>query len=278
MELLRPISGNRYLDCTLGLGGHTARILATGANVTGIDRDPAALELARQHLAPHADRLEVIEATFAEAAELLARSGERFDGVLADLGWSARQLDDPELGMGIRSSGSLDMRMGAGCRESALELVDRLEEQDLADVLRRYGEEPRHRRVARALKRAREAGAESGQDLAEAIRHAVHGHFKRHPALRAFQALRIAVNDELGQLGRLLATLPDLLNPGGTAVVISFHSLEDRMVKESFRTGVETGLYASCARKVVIAGEEEQNLNRRSRPAKLRWAKKAVIG
>ena len=273
LEHLRPVPGARFLDLTLGMGGHSAAFLAAGATVTGVDRDPAARALAATRLAAYADRVSIISGTFADAAEEFVRTGVRFDGVLADIGVSSLQLDDEGRGFSLRSESSADMRMGDGCPESALDLIDRLDAEELADVLYQLGEERLSRRIARFIKQARAEGRlTSGVELAAAVRRAVPGHQQRHPAMRTFQALRIAVNDELGQLDRLLAALPTLCAPGGRAAIISFQSLEDRRVKESFRDGRKAGTWADAARHVVVASEAEQAANPRSAPAKLRWA------
>ena len=273
LEHLRPAPGARFLDLTLGMGGHSAAFLAAGATVTGVDRDPAARALAATRLAAYADRVSIISGTFADAAEAFVRTGTRFDGVLADIGVSSLQLDDEGRGFSLRSESSADMRMGDGCPESALDLIDRLDAEELADVLYQLGEERLSRRIARFITQARAEGRlTSGVELAAAVRRAVPGHQQRHPAMRTFQALRIAVNDELGQLDRLLAALPALCAPGGRAVIISFQSLEDRRVKEAFRDGRKAGIWADAARHVVVASEAEQAANPRSAPAKLRWA------
>jgi 16S rRNA (cytosine1402-N4)-methyltransferase len=272
VEHLRPTPGSRVLDCTCGLGGHSEALLLRGCLVQGVDRDAQARELACRRLAPFQDRFSVRGGTFAAAAAAFIAAGERFDAVLADLGVSSMQLDDEARGFSWRTARRTDMRMGDDCPADALELIDRLEEDALADIIYRYGEERLSRRIARALKRARAEGAESGQQLAETIRAVVPGHQPRHPAIRTFQALRIAVNDELGELERLLAILPDLLVPGGRAAVISFHSLEDRMVKQTFRAYRDAGRMDPIAKKPVIASEAEIAANPRASSAKLRWA------
>lgn len=277
LEHLRLAPGARVLDCTLGLGGHAEAILDAGASVVGVDRDPRARELAQARLARFGERFTATGGTYAEAVERCAAAGERFAGVLADLGVSSLQLDDPARGFGIAADAAADMRMGEGCPETALDLIDRLSEDELADVIYTYGEDRLSRRIARAIKRERALGrVERAADLAAVVRSAVPGHQPRHPALRTFQALRIVVNDELGQLERLLARLPEVLAPGGRAVVISFHSLEDRAVKESFRDARRAGAYADAARKVVTASPAELAVNRRSASAKLRWAERAA--
>lgn len=276
LEHLAPAPGRRYLDCTLGLGGHAEALLEAGASVLGVDRDPAARARALARLARFGAALEVRGGTFAQAAAELAAAGPAFDGVLADLGVSSLQLDDVARGFSLRSTERLDMRMGEGAALDALALIDSLPEDALADVIYTFGEERLSRRIARALKTARAQGRlESGAELADAVRRVVPGHARRHPALRTFQALRIAVNDELGELARLLPTLPQLLRAGGIAVIISFHSLEDRAVKQAFRAGLADGVYARVAKRVIEASDAEVAANPRARPAKLRWAVRA---
>jgi len=276
VSLLAPAPGKRFLDCTLGAGGHATALLSAGAIVTGIDRDPRARDLARGQLAAYADRLTVLNQTFAEATEALVAAGTTFDGVLADLGVSSMQIDDLGRGFSLRDDGRADMRMGDGCAVDAIGLIDQLEEGELADIIYRYGEERLSRRIASALKRARGKGIESAAGLAEAIRGCVPGHQPRHPALRTFQALRIAVNNELGELERLLAVLPRLAAPGGCAVVISFHSLEDRQVKVAFKAQQQRGRWSEIVRRPVTASDDEVAANPRSHSAKLRWARKAA--
>jgi len=271
--LLAPAAGRRVLDCTLGLGGHAQALLAAGASVLGIDRDPRARTAAAQRLQQYGAAFALRSGTFGDVAESLVLEGEVFHGVLADLGVSSMQLDDEGRGFSLRSAAPIDMRMGDGCSEDALGLIDRLSEDELAYVIFTYGEERLSRRIARGLKFDRAQGRlTSGEELAAAVRRMVPGHQPRHPALRTFQALRIAVNDELGQLTRLLDLLPYLLEPGGVAVVISFHSLEDRAVKQSFRAQSQAGAYGEVARRVIEAQPAECALNPRAASAKLRWA------
>ena len=272
VQHLRPGPGTRMLDCTLGMGGHSAALLAAGANVVGVDRDEAAQRLAAARLSNYAERFTLRTNTFADAVESAVRAGEQFDGVLADLGVSSLQLDDSARGFSIRASVPVDMRMDCAHGESALGLIDRLDADELANVIYKYGEERLSRRIARALKQARSEGADSGEALAAVIRRVVPGHHQRHPALRTFQALRIAVNDELGQLERLLTALPSVLKAGGRAVIISFHSLEDRMVKQSFRALKVANVFSDVAARVVIADDAENAVNQRAASAKLRWA------
>lgn len=274
---LMPRPGRRYLDCTLGLGGHSEALLEAGAEVHGVDRDPQARALAAARLVRFGHRLRIREGTFADAVERAADQGETYDGILADLGVSSMQLDDPERGFGIASTATADMRMGDGCPLTALDLIDATEEDALADLIYRYGEERLSRRIARSLKRARgEQRLQSAEDIARTVRAAVPGHHRRHPALRTFQALRIAVNDELGQLDALLGLLPVVVAPDGCAVVISFHSLEDRAVKTAFRSQADAGQWSAISRKVVTASEAELANNPRSHSAKLRWARRPV--
>lgn len=275
MEYLDVTSATRVLDCTLGLGGHTEAVLAAGGTVVGVDRDPQARALATNRLGAYGDRLRVIAGTYGQAAAELAQAGEQFDGVLADIGISSLQVDDLERGFSLRSEADLDLRMGAGCPETALELIDRLSFEDLAELIKRYGEEPRARRAARSLKWARDQGRTSAKGLADAVAYAL-GQAKRHPAVRTFQALRIAVNNELGELRRLLEVLPALLVPGGRAAVISFHSLEDRLVKRAFRAYASDSRLAVVTTKPVIAGEDELATNPRAASAKLRVASRPL--
>jgi 16S rRNA (cytosine1402-N4)-methyltransferase len=274
VEQLRPRVGLRMLDCTLGMGGHSAALLAGGASVVGVDRDGAARSLASGRLLGAGERFELRAGTFADVAEAAVKAGEHFDGVLADLGVSSLQLDDGERGFSMRSPVLADMRMDRASGETAIELIDRLDENALADVIYKYGEERLSRRIARALKIARSEGVATGEELAAVVRKAVPGHHPRHPAARTFQALRIAVNDELGQLERLLALLPELLTPVGRAVIISFHSLEDRLVKQALRAHREAGRLGAVANRVMTATDAELAANPRAGAAKLRWASK----
>ncbi len=275
VEHLQPRVGLRMLDCTLGMGGHSAALIARGAAVVGIDRDDAARSLARERLAAAGSVFELRPGTFADVAEAAVKAGEHFDGVLADLGVSSLQLDDVERGFSMRSTVTADMRMDRAHGETAIALIDRLDETELADVIYQYGEERLSRRIARALKNARSEGAATGEEFAAVIRKVVPGHHPRHPATRTFQALRIAVNDELGQLERLLKILPDLLSPTGRAVIICFHSLEDRRVKQALRAHQTAGRLGRVANRVVTATPAELAANPRAGSAKLRWASKA---
>jgi len=272
-DALMPRAGGLYLDCTLGRGGHTREILERSGpdgRVIALDRDPAALDAVRESLAGYGDRLELHQVPFSRAAEALA--GRKVDGVIADLGVSSPQLDDPERGMSFRHEGPLDMRMGDDVEETAYELVRRLKDDALADVIYEYGEERASRPIARSIKRAIDEGAmETTKHLADAV-HRVLGwprFGKPDTATRTFQALRIAVNDELGELERLLAALPSLVKEGGRVVVISFHSLEDRIVKHTLR---DEPAWQVVTKKPVEPSEAEGDRNPRSRSAKMRVA------
>lgn len=241
IELLAPVSGGIYCDATLGGGGHAERLLEVSApagRLIGIDRDPEAVAAARRRLARFGDRVTIYHGRFSELEDLLARAGvERLDGLLVDLGISSHQLDSAERGFSFMRVGPIDMRMDTTQAETAATLLGRLSEDELSDLIFRLGEERASRRIARSIKRLEEEGAlRTTADLAVAV-HRVVGRRRQgiDAATRTFQAIRIAVNNELGELERLLDLLPEPLAVGGRVVVISFHSLEDRMVKRRFR-------------------------------------------
>ena len=277
VEHLALGEGDRVLDCTCGAGGHAQALLDRGATVWGVDRDPRARALVEQRLGSYGERFRILAGTFATIGDQLAAQGERFDGVLADLGVSSMQLDEDERGFGIRSEADADMRMGDEASADALSFIDATPEVELADIIRAYGEERMAGRVARVLKEARAVGKRSAVDLAAAVRAVISGRQGRHPALRTFQALRIAVNGELDQLQKLLAQLPNLLAENGRAVLISFHSLEDRLVKNSFRDLRREGIYTTASKKVITANDGELSENRRAAAAKLRWAQRSSM-
>ena len=237
---LAPRSGEVYVDCTLGMGGHTEALLqAAECTVIGVDRDVSALAIARSRLAPFGDRFVGVHGSFGDVAEILAgrvdrEGGDGVDGVLADLGVSSLQLDTPERGFSFRSAGPLDMRMDTSAGSGAADLLNHWDEGRLGECIATYGEERFARRIARLIVQGRPWS--DTLTLAEAIAAAVPGGraSRIHPATRTFQALRIAVNDELGELERLLPAAVDLLRPGGRLAIISFHSLEDRIVKRFF--------------------------------------------
>lgn len=282
-ELLDCSAGRCIVDCTVGLGGHAAALLATApadATFIGIDLDAGNLRRAKQRLeqAFPGRRMHWYEANFDQVREVLAAAGVgKADRLLADLGVASTQLDDAGRGLSFAADGPLDMRLGATATTAA-DLVNTLGEAELADLIWRLGEERFSRRIARAIVQARRAGRiERTGELAALVERAVGGRRgqKIHPATRTFQALRIAVNDELGGLERLLAALPDVLADGGRAAVISFHSLEDRRVKQAFLSMKSAGIARIITPKPIVADDEEKAANPRSRSAKLRCIERA---
>ncbi len=239
VDALRPRDGGRYVDGTFGAGGYTTAMLdRADCQVIAIDRDPDAIAAGQVLATRYAPRLRLIEGRFGDMAELLAAEGvDNVDGVALDLGVSSMQFDRAERGFSFRGDGPLDMRMEKH-GQSAADLVNEADEAELADIFWRYGEERRSRRVAHAIVEARKTKRiETTGELAEIVRRAVGPSAKDEsdPATRAFQALRIVVNDELGELDRGLAAAESVLTPGGRLAVVSFHSLEDRAVKEFVR-------------------------------------------
>jgi 16S rRNA (cytosine1402-N4)-methyltransferase len=278
VRAIAPRAGEVYVDVTLGAGGHTVALLEAEpkARIVGIDRDPIAIAAAEERLAPVADRVALAHATFSQLREKLDALGiPSVDGVVADLGVSSPQLDDAARGMSFRREGPIDMRMDPENGETALELIARLDDDELADVVYRYGEERRSRRIARSIKKALAAGElRTTLDLRRAVVRAV-GPARvggLDPATRTFQALRIAVNRELEQLELLLASLPHIVAEGGVAAIIAFHSLEDRLVKRAFAGGD----WAPLTKKPQVASDEECAQNARARSAKLRTARRVA--
>jgi len=276
LQWLRPTPGGVYVDATVGAGGHAERLLeASGPSgtVVGIDRDPEALEVARHRLARFGGRVQLVHGNFAALKTLLHGLGLReVDGVLFDLGVSSLQLQRPERGFSFHFPGPLDMRMDPGQPQTAADLVNRLSEAELADLLRRYGEEPFARRIARSIVRRRPLRTTT--ELVEAVQAAVpRSRWPRrlHVATRTFQALRIATNRELECLEEALGQVPEVLRPGGRAVVISFHSLEDRLVKRAFQSDPRL---RPLTRKPVRPDAEEVRANPRARSARLRVAER----
>lgn len=274
---IAPRDGGVYVDATLGGGGHSEAILqaAAGARLIGFDRDPNALAAARARLSHFGERVHFVHAPFSEVETHLRAMGiDQIDGLVADLGVSSPQLDDPARGLSFRAEGPLDMRMDPTSGETALELIERLETEELANLIYRYGEERRSRRIARCIHQALEAGELSTTlDLRRAIVRAV-GPARIggiDPATRTFQALRIAVNRELEELETLLEALPRIVAPSGIAAILSFHSLEDRLVKQAFR---DREVWESLTRKPMVASEAERDANPRARSAKLRAARR----
>jgi 16S rRNA (cytosine1402-N4)-methyltransferase len=293
VELLRPAAGGRYVDCTLGAGGHAEAVLERSGpdgRLLGLDADAEILELARERLARFGDRAELVQTNFADLAEAAREHGfESVDGVLFDLGVSSLQLDRAERGFSFQSDAPLDMRLDQRGGTTAADLVRDLPERELSDVIFRYGEEPRARQVARAIVQARQrAPIERTLQLAELVRRVVRGG-RIHPATRTFQALRIAVNDELRAIEQALRQAHELLRDGGRLAVISFHSLEDRIVKQYMAAQVNPctcpprspvctcgrqPALALVTRKPMTAESDEVAANPRSRSAKLRVAER----
>ena len=279
VRFLSPKEGGRYADVTLGGGGHAEAILqaCASATVIGVDRDETAISAASARLSPFGQRVRIVRGRFSDVAALVDGP---LDGLVADVGVSSPQLDDPARGMSFRrdaSSSPIDMRMDRSSGKTALELIEELSEEALADTIFELGEERRSRRIARAIKHALVEGklATTG-DLRHAVYSAVGGKQGDaiDPATRTFQALRIAVNDELGELDRLLAALPDVLVEGGIAVVISFHSLEDGRVKRAFSGDA----WLPLTKRPLVASDQELAQNPRARSAKLRAARRLRAG
>ncbi|HTN53761.1 MAG TPA: 16S rRNA (cytosine(1402)-N(4))-methyltransferase RsmH [Anaeromyxobacter sp.] len=293
VEVLRPQPGELILDGTLGGGGHSGLLLEAGARVIALDKDPRALAAASARLARFGEAFRAVRSDFRDAGNVLAALGiSGVDGALVDLGVSSPQLDEAERGFSFSRPGPLDMRMGDE-GETLEDLLRRIDERELARILDQYGEEPFARPVARAIKAA--LGREEKLDTAR-LAEIVAGAIPRrawprriHPATRTFQALRIAVNDELGALAAWLDGLPALLNPGGRAATVAFHSLEDRMVKERFRALTQActcppdlpvcacgarATFAAITRRAIQASEAEVAANPRARSARLRAVEK----
>jgi 16S rRNA (cytosine1402-N4)-methyltransferase len=274
MAALKPRKGQTAVDCTVGLGGHAAELVRRGVKVIGLDLDPANLDIAREKLG---DKATLVHSNFAALPTVLA--GEKVDMLLADLGVASPHLDDPARGFSYRKTGPLDMRLDPTRGEPASALLDRLDEATLAAALRELGGEEDADAVARAIVAARPL--RTTRALAEAVCDARSFSMERavgaklHPAARTFQALRMLVNREVGNLERLLRVLPDVLEAGGRAALISFHSGEDRLVKRAFRDGLRSGVYDRGSDDPILPGPEEQEENPRSRSAKLRWVRKA---
>ena len=278
--------GGTYIDATLGPGGHSweiARRLGRQGRLIGFDKDPAALERARERLMkPPAElasdwpRIELVHASFAEVAQHVEPASA--DGLLADLGVSSMQLENAARGFSFQAEGPLDMRMNQQSGLTAEQVVNRFDERELADAIYEFGEERRSRRIARAIVRARpiHTTAQLAEVISAAARPMNQAERRIHPATRTFQALRILVNRELDDLRALMgnAGAAQVLQPGGRLVIISFHSLEDRIVKDALRDGARHGWYRVLTKKPVIADEEEIEHNPRSRSAKLRAAER----
>jgi 16S rRNA (cytosine1402-N4)-methyltransferase len=271
LEFLAVRPEGIYLDATAGLGGHTRAIAerVDAGLVIASDRDPESLELARRNTEALADRIRFVHAAFSELPAKIAEAGiAKLDGLLADLGVSRFQLTESHRGFSILAEGPLDMRMDQTHGATAADLVNHSAEKALADLIYGYGEERRARRIARAIVRARPI--RSTRHLADVVERAAPRTGPLHPATRTFMALRIAVNDEQGELDRLLETAPEIVAKGGRIVIISFMSLEDRKVKEKFRALARQGRARLLTKRPVPPGEEEIRQNPPSRSAKLR--------
>ncbi|MGB6384235.1 MAG: 16S rRNA (cytosine(1402)-N(4))-methyltransferase RsmH [Terriglobales bacterium] len=290
IDFLAVKRGGTYLDATVGLGGHSyeiAKRLGAPGHLIGFDKDPAALEKAAVSLQPSAvsesgaeqmdwPAVTLIHGSFAEVGERIAPAF--LDGMMADLGVSSLQLSDPARGFSFQAEGPLDMRMNPMSGETAEQVVNHIDERELADVIYEFGEERRSRRIARAIVRSRPI--RTTKQLVEVVSAAArsmnwkHERIRIHPATRTFQALRIFVNHELDDLKALLEAAPRVLKPGGRLVVISFHSLEDRIVKDAMREGAKDGYFRLLTKKPVVASEDEIERNPRSRSAKMRAAER----
>ncbi len=287
IDFLAIKRGGTYIDATVGLGGHSfeiAKRLGAPGHLIGLDKDPAALNIARERLVVGHSSLVVGEPDWPEIT-LLHRSfadlandqrPRAYDGILADLGMSSLQLNDAARGFSFQADGPLDMRMNPQAELTAEQVVNQVDEVTLANLIYEFGEERRSRRIARAIVRSRpiRTTAQLADVVSAAARPMNQAERRIHPATRTFQAIRIFVNHELNDLRALLEAAPRVLKPGGRLVVISFHSLEDRIVKDALREGVKQGQYKLLTKKPVVAGEEEIDRNPRARSAKLRAAEK----
>ena len=287
---LKPVDDEVYVDGTFGAGGYTQAFLdSADCTVIAIDRDPSAQERAKTLKAKYGERLVFIQGCFGDVEDLLKGAGfEKVDGFVLDLGVSSMQLDQAERGFSFRFDGPLDMRMDTGSGRTAADIVNSMPERELADLIYKYGEERHSRRVAKTIiERRREKKFETTADLADVVRSVVpRSGDDIDPATRTFQALRIAVNDELGELERALGAAEKILNPGGRVIIVSFHSLEDSMVKDHLRKksgnapGVsrhslvqpetETPVFDIKSKKSVQPSDEEARGNPRARSATLR--------
>ena len=286
IEALAPRPGQVMVDCTLGLGGHASELLrcvSPGGTVIGIDFDPRNIEIARARLetVEGGGTFKIFHNNFAALPTVLREASvEKIDGLVADLGVASPQIDDPDRGFSYRRPGPLDMRMDPTRGKPASELINRMSERELAAALLELGDETDARDIARLIVQRRSGRPiTTTEELTAIVCEARDFTLKRaagaklHPAARTFQALRILVNRELANLDRLLGVLGDCLKPGGVAAVISFHSGEDRRVKAAFREGLRAGVYSEVAPDPLVADEQEQRTNPRSRSAKLRWAR-----
>ena len=291
IHALQPRTPGRYIDGTVGAGGHAGGILeacAPDGRLLALDVDPQALAIARETLAPYGKRLVLVQASYLFLLEEMHRIGwDAVDGILLDLGVSSMQLDQPERGFTFQQDAPLDMRFDPAHGISAADLLNTADEEEIADMLFRYGEEPKARRIARTIVSSRPV--RTTMQLAEIVKRAYPGHSRMHPATRTFQALRIAVNDELASLEQALPLAREALRPGGRLAVISFQSLEDRIVKDFIRSESRDRVnppyeqiyekerratLTEINKKPITPGEDEIGRNPRARSAKLRVAEK----
>lgn len=274
LDSLAPKKGERYLDLTAGYGGHAQLVLDETGNFDGAvlcDRDKEAID----HLKALFElrKIRLLQKTFSEACEILLAKNEKFDLILADLGVSSPHLDKAERGFSVLRNGPLDMRMDQSTGKSAFDIVNSASEKEIETILRTYGEEPKAKKIAHAIVLSRPLYTTG--ELAECIKGVYGGYTKHHPAIKSFQALRIAVNDELGLLMEMLPKAVSLLAPGGRLGIITFHSLEDRVVKQFIADHVEMGYEAvlkNMTKKPIAPSPFEIRINPRSRSAKLRVA------
>ncbi len=288
IDFLAIRRGGTYIDATLGLGGHSfeiAKRLGAQGHLIGFDKDTNALELARKRLGEAPAELKsdwptitLLHGSYAELGARVPKASA--DGVLADLGLSSMQLEDAARGFSFQAEGPLDMRMNPQAEVTADQVVNQFGEKELADLIYEFGEERRSRRIARAICRARpiRSTAHLAQVISAAARPMNQAERRIHPATRTFQAIRIFVNQELADLQALLVSAPQVLKTGGRLVLISFHSLEDRIVKDALRDGARDGTWNVLTKKPVTAEEEEIDRNPRSRSAKLRAAELVRAG
>ncbi|MBI3738718.1 MAG: 16S rRNA (cytosine(1402)-N(4))-methyltransferase RsmH [Chloroflexi bacterium] len=294
IHALQPKRSGRYIDGTLGAGGHARGILeacAPDGRLLGLDLDPQALALARENLAPYGERVVLVQASYVSLLDVLHSLGwNSVDGIVLDLGVSSMQLDAPERGFSFQTDAPLDMRFNPDLGLTAAQLVNTTPEAELADLLFKYGEEPRARKIAGMIVQARPIT--TTKPLADIVKRAYPGHSRVHPATRTFQALRIAVNDELSVLENALPNAVAALRSGGRLAVISFHSLEDRIVKDFFRRESKDqinppyeriyeverkAVLKEINRKPITPDEDEIEQNPRARSAKLRVAEKLEV-
>jgi 16S rRNA (cytosine1402-N4)-methyltransferase len=270
-----------FVDLTLGTAGHAVAMMrATSARMLGLDRDSAALAVARERLADFGDRVVLVQADFGQLAAVMKQHGfDGADAILADLGMSSYALDDPQRGFSFRLDGPLDMRMDSRQPIRARDIVNEESAEELARIIYTYGEERASRRIAKMIVDARRRSPiETTGELRAIVERALGAHRRAgaHPATRTFQALRIAVNREMESLAALLRDGPAMLNPGGRLLIISYHSLEDRPVKERFRALVQGGGYTAISRKVIKPSSSETSRNPRARSARLRCIERSA--